>query len=134
MKFRIVISAMLAGVILVVFGAPVLAHHSIASFWNDKSNISITGVVKKVSIMNPHSEILIDVTEGGQTSTWLAVGGSALNMTKAGASKETLKVGDRLSIDGHPPRKEGAKGILIRTLTTSDGKTIEIVRGGQPIP
>ena len=133
MRFRILISAVLAGVILVAFGAPVLAHHSIASFWNDKANSSITGVLKKVTIMNPHSEIMVDVTEGGQTSTWLAIGTSALAMTKAGAGKDVLKAGDKVVIEGHPPRREGAKGILIRTMTVN-GKTIEVVRAGQAVP
>jgi hypothetical protein len=131
MQFRIWTLAMFASVILGVLSAPAPAHHSIASFWNEQANISIAGVVKQVRIMNPHSEILVDVTEGGQTSTWLVLGSSVQLMRRAGINNDTVKPGATITIDGHPARKEGAKGILARTLTMADGKKFEVVRGGQ---
>lgn len=133
MQFRIWTLATFATVLFVVLSVPAPAHHSVASFWNEQANISITGVVKQVRIMNPHSEILVDVTEGGQTSTWLVLGSSVQLMRKAGINNDTVKPGATIAIDGHPPRKEGAKGILARTLTTADGKKFEVVRGGQRV-
>ena len=52
---------------------PVQAHHSVTNFWQVDEKIAVTGVVTKISIVNPHPSLLIDVTEDGQTVRYLAI-------------------------------------------------------------
>jgi len=118
------IAAVLAGVLLVL-SIPAQAHHSIPAFWIPDRNIQITGVLKEMKIINPHSIFIIEVTEAnGQKTEWTGVTASGAAMFRAGWNSETLKIGTKVTVDGNPPRKEAAKGILITSFTLPDGRKI----------
>ena len=118
------ISAVLAGMVLVL-NVPAQAHHSLPAFWIPDRNIQITGVLKEMKIINPHSIFIIEVTEAnGQKTEWTGVTASGAAMFRAGWNSETLKLGTKLTVDGNPPRKESAKGILITSFTLPDGRKI----------
>lgn len=124
MRVRLCISAVLAGVMLVL-SIPGQAHHSLPAFWIPDKSIQITGVVKEVKIINPHSIFIIEVTEpNGQTTDWTGVTASGAAMFRAGWTGETLKIGSKVTVEGNPPRNEGAKGILITGFTLPDGRKI----------
>ena len=133
MRFRIWALAVLAGGLLVMLSASGNAHHSIATFWNAEGHIEITGVLKSARIMNPHSQIIITVTElGGQQADWIGTSSSLQGMRQAGyMSGDTIKPGTRVTAEGNPPRAEGAKGILISKITTADGRVFSIRDPGQ---
>ena len=85
----------------------------------------ITGVLKEMKIINPHSVFVIEVTEpNGQKTDWTGVTASGAAMFRAGWTSETLKVGTKVTVEGNPPRKETAKGILITSFTLPDGRKI----------
>ena len=47
-----------------------MAHHSGAMF-DDKKEVTVTGVVKEFQYTNPHSWLLVDVTgKDGKVTTW----------------------------------------------------------------
>ena len=124
MKERLFVSIVLAGVI-VILGVPAQAHHSIPAFWYPDKNIQITGVLKEVKIINPHSIFIIEVTgPNGDKVDWTGVTASGAAMFRAGWTSGTLKPGTKVTVEGNPPRKEGAKGILITTFTLPDGRKI----------
>ena len=124
MRSFLCISAALIGLMLMVM-TPALAHHSIPAFWDESKSIEINGTVKLLKVVNPHSELVVEVTApNGQRESWLGVGGTATGMIKAGWSNETLKVGVPIKVEGAPPRKVGAKGILIRKITMADGRVL----------
>jgi hypothetical protein len=101
------------------------AHHSLPAFWYPDKMIQITGVLKEIKIINPHSTFIIEVTEpNGQKTDWTGVTASGAAMFRAGWNSETLKLGTKVTVEGNPPRKEGAKGILIVTFTLPDGRKI----------
>jgi hypothetical protein len=118
------ISIVLAGALLVL-SVPALAHHSIPAFWYPDKTIQITGTVKEVKIINPHSIFIIEVTEAnGQKTEWTGVTASGAAMFRAGWTSETLKIGSKVTVEGNPPRNETAKGILITSFTLPDGRKI----------
>ena len=124
MKVRLYASAAIAGVLLIVSVAA-QAHHSIPAFWNPSKTIEITGVLKEMKIINPHSIFIIEVTEpNGQKTEWTGVTASGAAMFRAGWNSETLKVGTKVVVSGSAPRNESAKGILIETFTLPDGRKI----------
>ena len=125
MRLRIWISAVLASVILVVLVAPVQAHHSIPAFYDSDKTISITGVLKEIKIMNPHSKFVLEVTEpNGRKVLWGIIASSALNMAKAGWTNETIKAGTIVTVEGNPSRAEGTKGMVAKLFTTPDGRKL----------
>jgi hypothetical protein len=113
-----------AGVILLMT-APIQAHHSIPAFWDEAKSIEISGTVKQMKIVNPHSELRVEVTAAdGSKETWVGVAGLATQMIKAGWTNDTLKAGTPIKVEGAPPKKIGAKGILVRKITLPDGRVL----------
>jgi hypothetical protein len=101
------------------------AHHSIPVYWDEDKTIEISGVVKSMKVINPHSELIITVAgPNGQQDDWIGVSGQATQMIKAGWTNATLKAGTPVKVEGAPPRKVGAKGILVRKITLQDGRVL----------
>ena len=126
MRFRIWISAIAAIVILVLPNAPIQAHHSIPAYYDDAKTISVTGVVKQVKIMNPHSSIMLEGgPANGPKGTWLAVLSSGSALARNGWTNDTIKAGTTITIEGNPARAAGAKGLVVKSITTSEGRTIK---------
>jgi hypothetical protein len=71
-------SAVLA-VACMVLAVPAMAHHSFNTFFDMSRTIKIDGVVTSFKLVNPHSEMLIDVpgADGkAVTPTWPRFGAS----------------------------------------------------------
>ena len=131
---RFYLSVVLAGLLLMLT-IPVLAHHSAGNFWYTDRNVQVQGAVKSVKIINPHPEMVIEVTEAnGEKSTWrITGGGNASGMIRAGWKNGTLPVGMLVKVEGHPSRTEGAKALLAGKVTTPDGKVLDFSAGSGPI-
>ena len=124
MKWHICTSAAIVAVILML-NVSIQAHHSIPVYWDDQKTIQISGVVKQMKIINPHSELIVTVTApNGEKQDWIGVSGQATQMIKAGWTNETLKAGTAVTVEGAPPRKKDAKGILVRKVTLPDGRVL----------
>ena len=55
--------------------ASVEAHHSASSFWHIDRTTVIEGVVKAVHMVNPHPEVVVEVTDAnGEKSDWYLSG------------------------------------------------------------
>ena len=130
---RFSVSVALAGLLLLLT-MPILAHHSAGNFWYTDRNIEVSGTVKSVKIINPHPEMVIEVTENGQVATWRVTGGgNASGMIRAGWKNGTLPVGTLVKVEGHPSRTEGAKAILAGKVTTPTGKILDFSAGSGPV-
>jgi hypothetical protein len=126
-------SIVVAGLLLLV-AIPVLAHHSAGNFWYTDKNVEIQGTVVSVKIVNPHPEMVIEVTENGQKANWrISGGGNASGMIRAGWKNGTLPVGMLVKVVGHPSRTEGAKALLAGKVTTPEGKVLDFSAGSGPI-
>ena len=113
--------------------ASLQAHHSVANFWQADKVVSVTGVVTKVLLVNPHPTIFLDVTEGGQTVKYVAIlGQSVSGLAGFGITKDSFVFGSKVVLEGHPPKAEGSttKGILVNALTLPDGKRIALGEAG----
>src|SRR5690349_10346939 len=84
---------------------PASAHHSFAVFFQTSRSISVTGVVTAVEFSNPHGLIHLDVTKpDGTLETWTAETNSPSILVRRGWSKNTLKVGEKVTVQGWPAR------------------------------
>lgn len=103
--------------------AVALAHHSFAAFDTTTSKV-ITGKVKKFDWTNPHTWVWLDVTnDKGGTDTWGIEGMSPNYLGRRGWSRETLKVGDPLTVTIRP-MKDGEKGGMWVSAKRPNGETL----------
>ncbi len=83
---------------VLLMGLTAVAHHSIAGFDITKP-ITLTGVITKVQLINPHSILYIDVKKNGQIENW-ALEGSAPSQLQRSGVKDHLTVGTELIATG----------------------------------
>ena len=89
--------------------APATAHHSFAMFANDKT-ITLDGTVKDFEWVNPHSWVYLTVTnDKGVPEDWAFEMGSPGQLASHGWTKNTVKVGDKITMVAHP-MKDGSHG------------------------
>ena len=106
---------------LVVPLAHVGAHHSPAMLYDLTMEITVTGVVTKYELGNPHMRIYLDVDNQGTVEKWLAEGGSRTQLMRVGWTGNEVKPGDKITVRGHPPRDPSSKLIHMEYLTLPDG-------------
>lgn len=112
---------MLAGVGLIVAAAPAMAHHSAAMF-EEKKTITVEGVVKEFQFTNPHSWLLVDVTDkDGKVTTWGFEAEGPSTLQRAGIRPSEFPAGTRLTITGRP-MKDGRPAAIWESAIRADGK------------
>ena len=124
---RIAASAALA----LLFTAPVRldAHHSAVMF-DEQKEITVSGTVKEFQYTNPHSWLLVDVTnKDGTVTTWGFEAEGPTTLLRNGVRPGDLKFGTKLTVTGHP-MKDGRPGALWMKAVRDDGK--EFYPAGRP--
>jgi Family of unknown function (DUF6152) len=112
MKSRVLI--ILAAAMLML-GATAYAHHSFAGSYIEDKSVTIEGKVVQFDIRNPHSFINIEiVSKDGKAARWGGEWGGVTQLSEGGVTRFTLKVGDRIIIDGAPSRDPDEHKVLIR--------------------
>lgn len=106
---------------LAAISLPVFAHHS-ATMFDDESEVTLTGVVKEFQYTNPHSWLLVDVTnEDGSVTTWGFEAEGPSTLMRAGIRKSDFSPGTEITITGHP-MKDGRPAAAWIIATRGDGK------------
>ncbi|MGI6854575.1 DUF6152 family protein [Mesorhizobium sp. 1B3] len=94
----------MSAALAVVVASPAIAHHSAAMFDNEKL-VEVKGVVKEFQYTNPHSWLLVDVTdEAGKVTTWGFEAEGPSTLMRAGIRKSLLPPGTEITIRGNPMR------------------------------
>ena len=103
-------AAMLAAGMLTL-PAQVMAHHSFAAEFDADSPIELTGIVTSVKWSNPHTFFYIDVeNENGDWENWALELGSPNGLMRRGWTRNSLKIGDTVSVTGSRARDGSLKG------------------------
>ena len=115
MKKLIASGMVLAGMLFAAGSA--WAHHSFAAEFDAKKPVVLKGTVTKVEWTNPHVWIYLNVKdEAGKTTNWGAELGPPHGLQGGGWRRETLKIGDQISVDGYLA-KNGASRVNARSVT-----------------
>jgi hypothetical protein len=102
-----------------VWAGAALAHHSAAQF-DFGQTVTVAGVVKVVSVANPHIHLVLDVDdEKGQREIEFE-GHSRNNVYRRGWRPDMLNVGDTLTIEIAPMRS-GEDGGYVKNFVLKDG-------------
>jgi hypothetical protein len=117
-------SVVLAGLGLLISAAPVFAHHSFAAEFDDKKPVTLTGTVTKIDWMNPHIWIYITVKdESGKAVNWQCEGGPPNSLTRNGWTKNALKEGQEVTIEGFRA-KDATNTCDSRSVKLPDGRRV----------
>jgi hypothetical protein len=121
---RTTITVLIGVTALVVMALPAVAHHSAAMF-DEKKSITVEGVVKEFQFTNPHSWLLVDVTDkSGKVTTWGFEAEGPSTLGRAGIRKSDLTPGTKLTITGHP-MKDGRPAALWINAVLANGKKLD---------
>lgn len=121
---------------LLLFAAPLFAHHSFAAEFDRDQAMKVTGTVTKVEWTNPHIWIYVDVKNpDGTVTNWAFQGGPPSYLTRSGWSKSDLKSGDTINIQGFRA-KDGSNHAAGGQITLPDGRKVFAlqIEGTAPSP
>lgn len=115
---------------LLVMGALLLtaqaapAHHSFAVFFDSTKIIKLRGTVTDFHFTNPHGTIGLDVTdENGKVQRWRAETNAPVVLMRRGWSRDSVKPGDVITIEGWVSR-DGKPYLRLRAAFDANGKAI----------
>jgi hypothetical protein len=119
------------------------AHHSFAAQYDNTKPVNMTGALTKLEWTNPHVYIYIDVTDATtkKVTNWAFEMGPPHMLQKSGWKKNSLKIGEVLSLEGWLAR-DGSNRANARRVTrkstgevmgaaSSAGQTLTGAAGGQ---
>ena len=128
MRRSVVTVMAIAGLVLGAATRLVTAHHSFAAEYDRDKPVTLVGAVTRVEWMNPHVYFYLDVKDAsGAVAHWAVEGGAPTSLYRAGWRKDSLKVGDALTVHGFLAR-DGSKLANMRNAIFPDGRE---VFGGQ---
>jgi hypothetical protein len=94
------------------------AHHSFAGSYVEDQTVKLEGTVSSFNIRNPHSFIEIEVVDkDGKTTRWGGEWGGVTQLSQGGINRFTLKIGEKIIIDGAPARDTSDHKVLVRAVT-----------------
>ena len=116
-KLRIVF---FLGLVISVSSSPLVAHHGGAAYDADK-RVTVKGTVTDWLWSNPHCLLQLDATDdGGQAGHWVLETENPSSMIRSGWTRDSLKVGDEISVVVVPPKTGGRIGRIVE-ITFPDG-------------
>jgi hypothetical protein len=116
--------------LMIAVGAPVLAHHASAPFYDPEDRVELQGAITRFVFRNPHAFLFLDVTdENGDVVEWQVELGAPVSLRRVGWTPDTLEVGMVVNVTGNRSRAEGTHGLCCVRMTREDGGPV--LEGGR---
>jgi len=105
---------------------PAFAHHSFEAEYDGGKTATLTGIVTKVDCVNPHAYIFINTKDdAGATKEIRFELGPPYALVRGGWKKDTVKIGDKITIEGaalaKDPKNSWVGALPTTFLTTANG-------------
>ena len=101
--------------------SPASAHHG-GGMYDRTRTVSVKGTVTVFDWANPHVMIFVDGPDGkGGTQKWsVETRGGPRVLAKSGWSKDTIKVGEEITVVGYP-NKNGSPNMRLQKVRLTNG-------------
>lgn len=118
------------GVAMGLSGASIMAHHAFGGEFDANRPVLLKGAVTRVEWVNPHAWIHLsakEVTVAGEKKSvaageeWAVEGGTPNTLLRRGITRDSLKIGTEIVVDGYQTRDH--------TLTRANGRNITFANG-----
>lgn len=119
---------------LALGGVTALAHHSAAAFDTQKE-VTVNGTIKSYRFANPHVQLILTVKkDDGSTVDMDVEAGAASVLNGLGFTKDSLKIGESVTISGNPARQNPDAHMLGKDLyKKADGKYLPLYIGSKSV-
>jgi hypothetical protein len=108
MKLILRSTAVMALLVLAGAGVGLRAHHAFEAEYDSAKVINISGTVTKLDWINPHAFIVIDSKDtSGTVRSYRVEMGPPYALQRGGWKRDTVKIGDRVTVEGAAAAKNG---------------------------
>ena len=103
----------------VLAARPAVAHHSFPAEFDITKPVTLAGTVTKLEWTNPHAYVYVDVQDAqtGAVTNWAIEMGSPNGLTRLGWTRNLLKPGDAVTIEGclgrNKPNLANARSVVM---------------------
>lgn len=132
---RKVLAAAIAGIGLMLLGAPLGAHHAFSAEFDTEKPVTLKGAVTKVEWINPHSWLYLDVNDAktGQPVHWKIEMGAPNQLIRKGWNKASMPAGTEVIVEGYRA-KNGSDIANGGSVTFADGRKLSVSSAGTGAP
>jgi hypothetical protein len=127
---NVTIAKPLTVLLALVLASGAQAHHSFSAEFDANARGELSGVVTEVRYSNPHVRYRIEVKAAdGSTESWELQAASVTSLREQNWLKDSIRVGDVVSVAGQLGRNNSRK-MFIRGIETTDGRSFGQGGGG----
>lgn len=114
-------------------GITAVAHHSAVAF-DQQKDITINGVIKSYKFANPHVQLIVTVTrDDGSKYDMDVEAGAASVLNGLGFTRNSLKVGEMVTVSGNPARQNPAQMLGKDLYKRADGSYVPLYIGSKSV-
>jgi hypothetical protein len=134
MRTRSLVVGACVGLVLMLSGARVRAHHAFSAEFDANKPVKFQGTVTKMLWVNPHAWIYVDVKKpDGTVEEWMIEAGTPNTLLRRGFTRESLQAGTVVTVDGYQS-KDGSRRANGRDITLPNGQTLFLGSSGTGAP
>jgi hypothetical protein len=125
---------MLGAGVLALAGARVAAHHAFGAEFDPNAPVRLQGKIVRLEWVNPHTWIHMEVAKPEGAEVWAVEGGTPNTLLRRGLTRDTLKIGTEIIVDGYQTKDHSLKRANGRDVTFTNGEKIFMGSSGTGAP